>query len=50
MANKVGKAEKDANLTWTDEETALLMQVVIDYKIIDFFRPFKGTVDSSNFY
>ena len=28
---QVGKAEKDANFTWPDEETALLIQVVIDY-------------------
>ena len=25
-------ADKDTNFTWTDEETALLTQVVIDYK------------------
>ena len=32
MAKKVGKAGKDTNFTWTDEETALLIQAVIDYK------------------
>ena len=32
MAKNEGKADKDTNFTWTDEETALLIQVVIDYK------------------
>ena len=32
MAKKEGKAGKDTNFTWTDEETAFLIQVVIDYK------------------
>ena len=32
MAKKEGKAGKDTNFTWTDEATALLIQVVIDYK------------------
>ena len=32
MAKKEGKAGKDTNFTWTDEENALLIQVVIDYK------------------
>ena len=32
MAKKEGNASKDTNFTWTDEETTLLIQVVIDYK------------------
>ena len=28
----VGKADKDANVTWTDKDSALLTQVFIDYK------------------
>ena len=32
IAKKVGKADKDANFTWTDGNTALLTRVFIDYK------------------
>ena len=33
MAKKVGKADKDANFTWIDEDTALLTRVLIDFKV-----------------